>query len=196
MPTGFPLTSGLFTDTAWLNATGARRLGAFILIGGSNVDFIAIPATYKHLLVTWKARSNVVAVSDFLGMRINGDVSNHYLSQELSAAAAVVTSIEYLTTGGDVMGYVGKVAGASAASGNDYGCGWLFLPNYNDGTSFYPSWLGGASFASGTATGTIGVNLIQGQMYPAAIGAVTRLTFLPKNGTAFTGSSFTLYGLG
>lgn len=196
MPTGYPLTDGLFVDTAWLNATGARLLGSLSQFPLSiHADFSNIPQTYKHLLVLWKAQGAAAAATEYFGIRFNGDSSAHYLTQELSSAGAAVSSVEYLTAGGDTMGYVGIAAAGSAASANDYGVGWVVIPDYTEATSLYARWNAGSGMWSGTTTGTGRSTLIQGQYLPASIGAITRITILPKV-THFNGGLVNLYGLG
>lgn len=196
MPTAYPIAAdGTFVDTAFLNALGSRNLGVVAPASGTtaSVTFTGpFPSSYNHLMVVWKARTALAAATDFLMCQVNNDTNSVHYWQEVHGTGATAVSAEGL---GQNAWRVGAITGASAASGFDFGSGWLLIPNFRS-TTLRHGFVGSSGEWSGTSTGNGFHGIFAGQIKLGVAAAVSILKFTgltPANFTAPT--TFTLYGL-
>lgn len=191
--TGYPVSPGELVDEVWLNAIGTRLLWdstvAGVSLPAASITTPTIAATFKHLLVIYRARTTTTASVETILVRVNGISTAAYYDQFLQANNTTVVG------GADTAATAMKLGLATAASGaaKETGFGCIWLPDYTD-SSDYMIALGEAAAVYGGAAGNFYVGKYAG-MY-AAGGPITTLTFLPQGAGSFTtGTRFSLYGV-
>lgn len=147
----------------------------------ASIDFSGIPATYRHLLAIWAARSDGAA--SVLRCHMAGDAGGNYDD----AFGYVSTAGAFSGVGGVALSSirVGWCSGTSDAAGM-YASGVVLVADYT-ATRAYKATVSlsmnpPASFAGGRWNG--------------AAAALARLTFYPDVGSFVAGSRVTLYGIG
>lgn len=154
----------------------------------SAIDLPSIPATYTHLLLKLFLRTDLGAAGQFGLLRMNGDVTNNYNSERLSASAATVAAAETLAGSGIGIGDVAHTASAAFRLSVHE----ISIPNYRSahdkhahGQAFLPT--------SDVAGGT---QLFSFAGVWKAQAVVDRLTVVVTGNPNFqTGARATLYGL-
>jgi hypothetical protein len=191
LPTKNPgdvLTSALWNTYLQGNADSGfmRMIADSLLVGGpaAQFDFVSIPQTFAHLMVIITGRSDQVANTVAINMRMNNDSSAAYEHESNQGIDAVGSSGQGTA---QTVAYVGDMAAASAGAGR-VGTATLWIPHYT-GTVLNKGWhtLGGSMYSSHIAS------LRAGQWLNPA--AVTRLTIIPGGGNFVVGSRATVYGL-
>ena len=160
-------TSGTDYATNW-QTPAAGGGGAMTLIedkllaADGPIDFTAIPATYKQLILLCHLRSTFSAAA--LGsLRFNGDATATYYAQRLYGAGAAAGALAVaLTTFGTFAGVPGADAPAGRAAMLK-----IEIPNYTS-TSFWKAYLAQSADAAasleldgGQWTGLVAINRIQ-----------------------------------
>jgi Ni,Fe-hydrogenase III small subunit len=167
------------------------------LTAASRVDLLNAPGSGTNLLppgfaaweIWYQGRSDQVA-SQNLFMRINNDSTSNYGTQRSTAAAAVISTAEQLTSTWVLIGYLPGTGALALAPGSAK----IWLPNPS-GQTFRKlirsdwTFFGAASFG---ATNQVQTDISDVFWNNAA--AITWLTFLPGGGLIVVGSRFTLIG--
>lgn len=176
----------------WVLATasmfgGWAKLDSAQPSGVDTVDFLTIPATYKHLRILWQARHNVASLQP-LKLYLNNDSGGNYdymLTTNVSSTTTHAQSLAQTTI------QVGQLASTAFA---DYpSSGEILIPNYA-GTVFYKS----VRAVNNHATAVASNGLVGGitDAWYRSTSAISRVTIIVPGGDAFVaGSEFTLYGL-
>lgn len=160
------------------------------LLGSSSPTFTfsGIPATLRHLKVSWTARSDFNAVNTTAGLRINGDGGNNYRWSLLNGFG---TSTPTASTFVGVSSAQVAILPALTAAAGDWGAGSLELHGWDNP---HPGgWLTGtAQFGyidNAVGSSSNGLYTVQ---YTGA-GPFTSLVLL-TNGNFIAGSEFNLVG--
>lgn len=153
----------------------------------ASITFAGIPSGYKHLQIRFIARTARASFpDDNMAMQLNGNTGSNYAYHQLSGDGASATA-GAVATNTDMR--VGRVTGATAASGN-FGTGIIDILDYDNTNKFRTiRTLSGNEFnGSGTIT------LFSG-LYQSAV-AVTSIRLFSQTGANDfqTYSSFALYG--
>lgn len=180
------------------NVTDERRLSVpdggltkiaetLLAASAASIDFTSIPQIYRHLLVVFMGRgSNTAGTWDWVLMQFNADSGSNYDSQELYAAAAVVTAAEGLAgTAGHIGAYI---ATANAGVGSTA----IWIPDYTR-----TAWLK-AAYSLGTqkqSTASGGTQVGVRGVHWRSTAVITQVSLLPASGTWNSGTMATLYGL-
>lgn len=177
-------------------AQGARLLwdsiDSAVALPALSVTTPSLSSAYKHLLVTWRARSTYGGSGDTLMLRFNGAAAAYY-SQAIRGHGAVASAAEQINA---TSGAIGDMAAAGGAA-NTSCTGMCFIPDYARGGGVAIGYQPYVSFNGGafnSTTGTMYASVIFG-FYAAGI-AVSSLTFLTNNAGSFPANSrFSVYGL-
>lgn len=170
-------------------ATGTQ-IGTQVLGSpAASVTFSSIPTSFRHLRLTWSARSDTAGSSVIsVDLRINGDTGANYDGNFMQVVGSTVgTGIDSV---GRTSCFVGKASSAGWASGS-WGIGVIDLFDWNHPAaaskiqvlSRYTLWID----TTNTSTGLTGYIYIGSAPY-------TSLTMLMDSGNFVAGSSFTLWG--
>ncbi len=153
----------------------------------ATIDFTAIPATYKHLVVTLTARADGAYPDTDIYLTFNGDTGANYDDQYLSSTG---------TTGGNSSTLAGAhiraglTAGANAPAGV-YAETTIDVLNYANTTP--RKTVSAKTYDHGSDTGAGFMIEEAGQWRSTA--AITRLTLTPGSGNFAAGTVATLYGV-
>jgi hypothetical protein len=150
--------------------------------------FGGIPQTYRHLLIVCDGRSDTVAVTTTLRMRMQGISTNSYYDQQLSAAGTTPSASEALA---QTSARVGLITAASAP-GNLMGTTWILIPNYTSALKEKP-FTAHNTVVAGLSTGLITVATFGGVLDTVA--SISTIDILPAVGSFTAESICTLYGL-
>lgn len=155
----------------------------------ANIDFPAIPQTYKTLQIEalWRNTAAGVAATPFI--RLNNDAGLVYDYQFDNSNAAAAASGRSVAQNAGVFGIISNAGAAAGVAGS---C-WGQIPNYTN-TSFFKSVLGEGLMLDGT----IPQGYLQrtGTIY-RSLNPITQLTLFPDGagGTFVPGSRLTVYGI-
>lgn len=163
---------------------------AGVVLPVAQITTPTLPATFKHLLVAWTAKTAYGSGGDLLGVRFNNNATASYYDQWLRAAGTAVSAGSDNTATG---WRVGDMAGGGSRP-EGLGSGLLLVPGYSTSGIFQPA----VALAGGAGAIVAGGNY-NGLSYGFWGGnpAVSLLTFYSLNGGAFQATSrFTVWGLG
>jgi hypothetical protein len=161
----------------------------------ASVTFSSIPATYKHLMLQWFARTDGAVTQADMNLRFNNDSGSNYFWSSWVVNNGD-TSVSASTGQSQTSMQVARITGASWGVSTVAGTGILFIPGYSSTT-----WLSKNVYALSGAMdfgiasqarvriGSWGVN-------GGSPAAVTRIDLLPSTGSFVTSCSFQLYGFG
>lgn len=156
----------------------------------ASVTFSSIPQTYRHLEISWTARSDAAGNNvDVLG-QFNGDTGANYDYEHLylnGASPAALTGAEGI---GATATRLGEFTAAGPSAGQA-GVGRIAIPNYA-GSAFWKNADYSSSFRIGTATGQFFKNV--GAGFWRSTAAITSIKLFPSVGNFIAGSVFSLYG--
>lgn len=148
----------------------------------ANADFPAIPQTFRHLLIVYKAGGSG---NGQLGITFNGDGTLSYDTQLLQGAGAAAAAAETLGTGA---GSAGELAGAATEGAG----GFVLIPFYADATLRKQS-LSHVGYSQGNLTGQTQAR--HDTTHWRNVAAINRVTLAPPGGAWRAGSIISLYGL-
>ena len=153
----------------------------------ATVTFSSIPQGYTDLKVVYSARVSAASVApDGLGVQFNGDTASNYKYNQLYGTGNSGVGSNAGTT---AFQFGGQLTGASA-TGNTFGNGELYIPNYT--SSNYKT--SSCDSATENNSGQANVNLVANVWQSTA--AITSIKLYDLGSTNFvTGSTFTLYGV-
>lgn len=152
----------------------------------ADVQFLAIPQTYRDLEIVYQARGDTAAVSTFIDLKFNNDGSAAYQRERVSGASNVASAGPVTGAAGTVL-VVSSVPAASATA-NHAGSGRILIPNYA-ATTFYKETLAETGYFDGTD-----YNELASHGWWLSTAAITRIDVLPTAGNFIAGSRFTLLG--
>lgn len=182
-------TTAASWDYDWAGATSPPSAAAVTLIsqqtvtGSSvaNIEFAAIPGTYKNLRIVYNAL--ITSGSwDHMHMRFNNDTAGNYISQTLSAIQTTLTGAELVA--GTYM-RMSRVAQTGASTG------FIAIANYSGAILKKSAISQGVSLPAYT---TGGVQLFTSGNGWDNTAAITEIDLFSGTGNWEVGSSFTLYG--
>lgn len=157
--------------------------------GASSIDFTSIPATYTDLVVKLSARVSGYsgANQDFLAIRFNSDSGNNYNNKVLYGNGSSTGSFDVSPTSSIRQA---ATAPSDAATSNTFGNSEIYIPNYA-GSQYKSVSTDSVSETNATASyETLAAGIWNSSS------AITSITFLPLQGTAFTQySTAYLYGV-
>lgn len=170
-----------------LNA-GVMRPLANVTVGGggaANIDFTAIPGTFKALVVVLHARGDAAATGVAVGLRFNGDTGTNYDSQRHYATATTVGNDEFLAqTSGNLIGVP-----ASTAPASTFGPATIIIPAYAVAglrrAALYANQYKGANSSGNMPSGG-------GAVFWRNTAAITQVTLIPASGNFVQDSRATL----
>lgn len=156
--------------------------------GADNITFADIPQTYRHLRLSFTARSERVASEDSLALTFNDDASSLY-------------SYLYQNSYGSVFGSIGaQLASAmmlcplpgSAAVANYFASGQIDIPYYRQADRYRGV---RTDSTQPLSESTNGVHIGQGAGLYKATTAISKIVLVASNGQLVEGSTFSLYGI-
>lgn len=159
----------------------------------ASVTFSSIPSGFKHLYISWQARSDTAATTAILYLRINGDSGNNYWSQSSYGLGSTVSAgITGPATGMNA----GDMTGAQATSTQMGGGGFMAIPNWGASNNLQGI-ITCSSAIWGLTSGNMYTEIKSG--YYTVTGARTSLTLFPSAGNFAGpvlggGCIFTMYG--
>jgi len=156
--------------------------------GQATIDFPAIPATYKSLVVVLVGRGDTAAPSVQVTMRLNADATASYDTQTQTAVATTTAAVEAIAA---TSARVGSLAAASAPSGAG-GEIEIVIPDYTV-TAVRRRFQSSGSYGTADATGGQTLETDRGQWRNTV--AVTEVTLLAATGNFAAGTVATLYGV-
>jgi hypothetical protein len=159
--------------------------------GLASITFAGIPNTYKHLQVRWSCTTNrgTYAIDD-IKMTFNSDTGANYSHHNLkgngsTASAGAIANSNYL--------YYDVSAGTSVS--NFFGVAITDILDYADTNKFKTIRALTGTDTNGSVAGEFGRVALQSGNWRST-SAVTSITIVPFNGTAFNQhSQFSLYGI-
>jgi hypothetical protein len=156
--------------------------------GQATIDFPAIPATYKSLVVVLVGRGDTAAPSVQVTMRLNADATASYDTQTQTAVATTTAAVEAIAA---TSARVGSLAAASAPSGAG-GEIEIVIPDYTV-TAVRRRFQSSGSCGTADATGGQTLETDRGQWRSTV--AVNEVTLLAGVGNFAAGTVATLYGV-
>ncbi|GAA0719825.1 hypothetical protein Drose_06120 [Dactylosporangium roseum] len=154
----------------------------------ASVTFSSISTTYRQLQLWVAARGDAPLAFVETILRINGDTTASYDSQQITGKSAIVAAFENIAGSGLL---VGETAGASTPAGSG-SVHVINIPWYR-GTLLHKMVTVSHGLILGTASGSFESKHWSGRWRNTA--AVNSLTLLTGSGNFVAGSSFALYGL-
>ena len=186
----WPATAVVTNDpvtAAQLNGLPVLIANTTLGANAASIDFTSIPQHYAHLRIECYLRGDA-AFSNRMGwVRLNGDATSQYDSQELYAGAATPVSLEWITSAFII---IGRLA-ASTAAANLFSAHKLTIPHYANSAN-NKALISRSSMKTGTTTGLLQTAMSGGFWRSNA--AITRVTILPQSGNLVSGSRATLWG--
>lgn len=188
-------TSGWVTGDIVTAAEFRKGVGAIAdtTLGAStaSIDLTGLPTSYAHLMIVVNARSDAVATSVGLNMRLNNDAgASQYVTDTILGQTGPSTT--YADQIAATSATVGNITGASANAGLT-GSSVLWIPAYG-GTTFIKRWLGIESVQWNTTAGTWYAGVAAGFWNSTA--AINRITLLPTSGNFIAGTRVSVYAMG
>lgn len=166
------------------------------LLSGSvaSIDFQSIPQNFRHLRLIGLLRTDRVATTDGVAIRMNNDSGTNYIwLYGTIRDSNTLATVDASGGGLDVRLELGPMPGASAPS-NHFGSFDLFIPHYTLTSAYKAAQMMGHHVAVDSDQ-NIYFNIAGGTWQ--AVSAINRLTLIPTTGPNFVaGSRVTLYGLG
>lgn len=166
---------------------GTSRIAEVVLgAAAATIDFTAIPATYRHLLVYLYARGDSGVVTN-LQIRFNNDsAANYDYQRHQGQAAASVASESFAQTQIAAFSLV-----AASSPVNIFNCYSMWIPHYAN-TANQKVALLDAFHKEGITTGLM-VTYHVGAAYRSTA-AISRVTLFPGAGNFVAGTMASLYG--
>jgi hypothetical protein len=193
---GYPsdVTKYLAGDGSWKGTPTLLWDSSGVTFPTASITTISLPQTCKALLVTWRARTQLAAVSDSIYMRMNGDAgAGNYNWQRLYGFATTVGATEGLNTN---QLYIGDAVGATG-EGSSTAAGLILIPGYtlSGARQPYVALNGVVRAASSATSGFLLAQITAGRW--ASTAAITTLNFA-ANGSFnnATDSYFAVWGIG
>lgn len=181
-----------------LNALSRKANGLFVPQGmelideqilsldAANVEFLAIPQTFRHLLILYSARGTAASTVENLLIRVNGLAGGEYDSQRF-VIAGVGTAASRNVNQNQL--FAGVVTAAAAADSANFASGEFWINDYSSTRD---------KAVRGTGDNDRGdvpeIWLEYGNVDIGGV-AVTSVRLFPAAGNLLAGSSFGLYGL-
>jgi len=179
---GSDLASTLETLLGKAGAVLWDSIDAGVTLPVSAIVTPSLPQTYHHLLVYWRARSDVPAIAGQLNLAINGNLAGHY--DQLFQFGTAYASVNGQNRNG---ARIGSMNGANAR-GPNFSQGVIYLPHYAETGTNYKAIL---ALAGSLSDITAGVGA--GQITAAFWGSgqqIASLRFFSDNGAYnFVGGS-------
>ena len=180
---GYGMFGGGAPATAFESIATATGTGS-----SATITFSAIPSTFQHLQVRWRARSTFATSSAVaIQLTINSDTGTNYAYHNLWGDGSSANASGSATTDKIVIG--NGMAGNSMTSGV-MGVGLLDIQDYASTTKNTTSRIF-CGIDTNTTTGA--VRLMSGLWINT--NAVSSLTFTANNGNFGTDTTFALYGI-
>lgn len=183
--------AGLAASLAAKADAGWFKIGE-VVTGGvvANIDFAAIPATFRHLLFLYTLRTNVAAATEVIHWSANADVNAaNYDGELLSSSGGATVTVE--TRAAIAARTVANVPG-NTAQANGFGQGELLIVDYANAARFKTAFWRCTDW-NGRGPGA--VNFVQGFSGWANVAAINEVTFTPLTGSFIAGCAIDVYGL-
>lgn len=173
-------------------STGVMRPIAEVTLSGAaaTIDFSAIPATFRSLLVTVLARSDNGGGNVEMYARINNVVTiGTYHSQAIYATSTTPTAFEYAGTVAGI--WMGIIPAAGASSSIMFGAARMTVFDYTNSSSMKIFQVSNAMRYGGS--GNIRIYNVGGTWDNGAV--INQITLFLSAGNFVTNSRATLYGI-
>lgn len=186
-------TSGPGADPAWITPSGggggAVSLISEVVTSGSaaNVQFAAIPATYRDLELRVTGRGNIAAANTSIRFRFNADTGANYDMDGMDYNNT--PNLAQIIAG--TAGQMGYIAGSTAPA-NSAEAAVLRIGNYR-GTVFHKASTGHGSLKVGTGATQLYASIFANWWRSTA--AITQIDVFPNSSTFVDGSVVSLYGI-
>lgn len=176
-----------YTSGAAPDVLGDFELIQTITLAGDGVmEFTSIPQTYKHLQLRGSYRDTAASTFGRFWMRLNGDASTVYSTNNFNQSGSAVTLVDAMRTSSNL------------GVGNSANSGWftsitITFPNYTD-TSYWQTVDVYYGSVSNTAGGSANPGYMGGSYGNNAAISSIRFTGTLNNNLA-SGSRLSLYGI-
>lgn len=156
----------------------------------TGITFSSIPQGFRHLMIVAQVRTDAVAETDGLFLRLNGDTGGNYDWERLTANSATLTG---LATRAATSIQFGLSEGASSLATN-FSPTFGYIFGYTNTANSKWTISANAVFGDVSADADLFLQLRAGRWRSAA--AVTSVILGPSTGPNFvSGSRFQLYGI-
>jgi len=157
--------------------------------GAANIEFTAIPNTYKDLELRLSVRSTVSDSDSYMNMTFNNDTGNNYSTKELYTQGSSAQSLGWSSI---AQRYTFILTGDTATA-NTFSNISVYLPNY--ATSYNKSSMNDGVTENNTTTNSSRMVSISAGLWSSSA-AITSIKLVPASGTFKQYSTATLYGIG
>ena len=172
-----------------LTNLGTTKIAEVVLAGAAaTINFSAIPATYRHLLIEAYVRGDTAAGNTGVGLRFNADSGANYDEQLVQGAQTAATGIENIAATSLFLGFMP----ANTATANTFAPFRIDVPHYaNAANNKAAIW--NQVMKQGTTTGNF-IAISGGGFWRSNV-AITQVTLTPVAGNFVSGSLCVLYGM-
>ncbi len=168
---------------------GMQHIETIVADGAStNMDFLAIPATFRHLFLIGNIRIAGAVVDADVDIRFNGDAGANYNEQDLIGANAAPSASAAIN---QTAANVGTFPGATGIA-NHIGQLFLYIADYAN-SSFYKSFNGQFSSIPNDTVADFDVGNVSGLWQDVT--AINRIVLVSSSGNVLSGSTVSLYGM-
>jgi hypothetical protein len=183
-------TTAAHSDVLTAGNVGLYKIAESVLVGSvSTVSFLAIPSTYRTLVLDWYTRADAVATSTAMAGQLNADTGNNYDWMQIGSAGSGATSPAGAVADGAFQ--FGDTT-ASTAPANTFGGGRLVIPNYAGAVGHK---VGFYQAASKTVAAVANLVWESGSLWWRNTAPITSMLIFPRaGGNLIAGSTLSLYG--
>lgn len=176
--------------SALLTTGVARPLAEVVLAApAATIDFSAIPATFRSLMILMQGRGDVAAANTALLMRFNNDSGAAKYGYQIGTFAGTSpAAAESVSTSGISMG---QLVGATAPAGSPSAYS-IFIPEYR-GTTIQKTGIATGGYRVGAGSAQVIAFQAYGVWLDTA--AINRVTLSLASGNFIAGSSAVLIGI-
>jgi hypothetical protein len=152
----------------------------------ASVTFSSIPQTYKDLMVYIVAATDLADTNVNLFVRMNGDSSSNYGSQQMSYYG---TGVNYNINSNRSQFDNGPWGSGTTMTANMFASNYMYFANYTNSLNKQVSVYGGL------ASSSVRAYAVDEAVSYRGTSPITSITIPPYSGNFVAGSSFYLYGI-